>query len=358
MPDDTARRYYQAMLRRDPEYEGVFYVGVRTTGVFCRPTCPARKPRFENCAFFATAKDALHAGFRPCLRCRPLSHPNEVPEVVRRLVAAVEAEPEKRWRDADFRALGVDVGTARRAFKRRFGMTFVAYARARRMGLALRSLREGGTVIEAQLQAGYESASGFRDAFNRIIGSSPSAAEGPVLTAAWLDSPLGPMLAVADDDGLVLLEFVDRRGLETELRRLRAKAAIVPGTNAVLESIEVELSEYFAGRRCEFATPLKPLGSEFQRSVWRELGRIPPGETRTYGQVAAALGRPTAFRAVARANGANQLSIVIPCHRVVNADGSLGGYGGGLPRKQWLLAHERRSFGTAAPLFTAASAAD
>lgn len=357
MPEDTARRYYDALLRRDPDYEGVFYVGVRTTGVFCRPTCPARKPRFENCEFFATAKAALHAGFRPCLRCRPLSHPNEVPEVVRRLVEAVEREPERRWRDADFRALGVDVSTARRAFKRRFGMTFVEYARARRMGLALRSLREGHRVIEAQLEAGYESGSGFRDAFSRIIGSSPSAASGPVFTAAWIDTPLGPMLAVADDDALVLLEFVERRGLETELIRLRAKAAIVPGTNEVLAHIERELAEYFAGRRHDFTTPLRPVGSEFQRAVWAELGRIPPGETRTYAQVAQALGRPTAFRAVARANGTNQLAIVVPCHRVVNSDGTLGGYGGGVPRKEWLLAHERRWFGAARPLFSADAAA-
>ncbi|HZW27520.1 MAG TPA: trifunctional transcriptional activator/DNA repair protein Ada/methylated-DNA--[protein]-cysteine S-methyltransferase [Trueperaceae bacterium] len=359
MPEDTARRYYDALLRRDPDYEGVFYVGVRTTGVFCRPTCPARKPRFENCRFFDTPKAALHAGFRPCMRCRPLSHPNEMPEVVRRLVEAVEREPERRWRDADFRALGVDVSTARRAFKRRFGMTFVEYARARRMGLALKALREGGTVIEAQLEAGYESGSGFRDAFNRIIGSSPSAAQGPALTAAWLDTPLGPMLAVADDEGLVLLEFVERRGLETELRRLRARAAIVPGSNPVLASIERELAEYFAGQRHAFTVPLRPVGSEFQRAVWDELLRIPPGETRSYGEIAAALGRPTASRAVARANGSNQLAIVIPCHRVVNADGTLGGYGGGVPRKEWLLAHERRWFAPERPLFAReASAAD
>lgn len=351
MTEAVTRRYYQALLTRDAEYEGVFYVGVRTTGVFCRPTCPARKPRLENCEFFATAKAALHAGYRPCLRCRPLSHPNEVPAVVRTLVEAVEREPERRWRDADFRALGVDVSTARRAFKRRFGMTFVEYARARRMGLALQVIREGGSVITAQQSVGYESGSGFRDAFNRIIGSAPSAAEGPVMAAAWLDTPLGPMLAIADDEALVLLEFVERRGLETELRRLRAKAAIVPGSNDVLASIERELAAYFAGQLHAFATPIRPLGSEFRRTVWAELLRIPPGETRTYAEVARAIGRPTAFRAVAQANGANQLAVVVPCHRVVNADRSLGGYGGGVPRKEWLLAHERRSFGPVGPLF-------
>src|SRR5690606_37697563 len=137
MTEAVTRRYYQALLTRDAEYAGVFYVGVRPTGAFCRPTCPARNPPLANCGLFATAKAAPPAGSRPCLRCRPLSHPNEVPAVVRTLVEAVEREPERRWRDADFRALGVDVSTARRAFKRRFGMTFVEYARARRMGLAL-----------------------------------------------------------------------------------------------------------------------------------------------------------------------------------------------------------------------------
>ncbi|HEX7001145.1 MAG TPA: trifunctional transcriptional activator/DNA repair protein Ada/methylated-DNA--[protein]-cysteine S-methyltransferase [Trueperaceae bacterium] len=340
----AGRRYYRALLERDAEYDGVFYVGVTTTGVFCRPTCPARKPRYEHCEFFRTAKEALHASFRPCKRCRPLSHPNDMPEVVARLVQAVEQEPERRWRDRDFRALGVDVSTARRQFKRRFNMTFMEYARARRMGMALESIRNGGSVIDAQMDTGYESDSGFRSAFNRIIGTAPSAPNARALHAAWLDSPLGPMLAIADDDALLLLEFVERRGLETELRRLQARAAIVPGRTAVTEHIERELAEYFAGERSTFETPLEPIGSEFQRNVWSELGRIPPGTTISYGELAERIGRPTAFRAVAQANGANQLALVIPCHRVVNANGELGGYGGGVPRKQWLLDHERRWF--------------
>lgn len=344
----AARRYYRALLERDTEYDGVFYVGVTTTGVFCRPTCPARKPRYENCEFFRTAKEALHASFRPCKRCRPLSHPNDMPEVVARLVQAVEREPERRWRDRDFRALGVDVSTARRQFKRRFGMTFMEYARARRMGMALERIRNGGSVIDAQLDTGYESDSGFRSAFNRIIGTAPSAPDARAVYASWLDSPLGPMLAIADDDALLLLEFVERRGLETELRRLQARTAIIPGRTVVTDRIEAELHEYFAGERSTFDTPLEPMGSAFQRSVWRELGRIPPGTTISYGELAARIGRPTAFRAVAQANGANQLALVIPCHRVVNANGELGGYGGGVPRKQWLLDHERRWFSISA----------
>lgn len=337
-------QYYQALLQKNPQYEGVFYVGVKTTGVFCRPTCSARKPKYEHCEFFETAEQALLAAFRPCKRCRPLSHPNQVSDLVRKLVDAVEQNPEKRWKDRDFQALSVDAATARRQFKKRFGMTFVAYARARRMGIAMKQIRSGESVIDAQLSAGYESGSGFRDAFARIMGAAPSLLkQAQVLKAAWLDTPLGPMLAVADEQALHILEFVDRRGLEREIERLRkkTKAVIIPGDTPPLQSIAIELKQYFAGQLQEFKTPLMLLGSDFQRQVWQELQKIPYGETRSYAEQAKNLGKPSAFRAVANANGANQLAIVIPCHRVINTGGGLGGYGGGLTRKQWLIDHEK-----------------
>ncbi len=335
-----SERWYRALLSRDAEFEGVFYVGVKTTGVFCRPTCPARKPNPENCEFFPTARAALHASYRPCKRCRPLSHPNVAPELVARLVALVESEPERRWREQDFRDRGIDTSTARRQFRKRFGMTVLEYARARRMGLALDSIRNGGSVMDAQLDTGFESGSGFRDAFNRIIGTPPSSRDQAVLKATWLDTPLGPMLAIASEQELVLLEFVERRGLETELKRLRGKVAIVPGMTGPLTSIKRELEEYFAGERRGFETPLKLMGTPFQQDVWRELQRIPYGEAISYLELARRVGRPMAFRAVAQANGANQLALVIPCHRVINTGGKIGGYGGGVPRKEWLLAME------------------
>jgi len=173
--------YYQALMSKNPEYEGIFYVGVKTTGVFCRPTCPARKPKFENCEFFETAKEALLASFRPCQRCQPLSHPNQVSSIVQSLVNSIEHHPEKRWKEQDFRELSIDASTARRQFKKRFGMTFVEYARAKRMGLAMKQIREGDSVINAQLSTGYESSSGFRDAFSRIMGAAPSQASHRIL---------------------------------------------------------------------------------------------------------------------------------------------------------------------------------
>lgn len=345
LPAENNPEYYQALLDKNPDYEGIFYVGVKTTGVFCRPTCPARKPKFENCEFFETAQQALLASFRPCQRCRPLSHPHQVSELVQTLVNAVEANPSKRWKDKDFQELSVDASTARRQFKKRFGMTFVEYARARRMGIAMQQIRKGAPVIDAQLDAGYESSSGFRDAFSRIMGAAPTlSGQNHILKASWLDTKLGPMIAIADEDALYLLEFVDRRGLEREVERLRqrTKSAILPGITEPIRSIENELHQYFEGTLKAFKTPLFLLGSPFQKRVWEELQAIPYGETRSYADIAAAMGVPSAFRAVANANGANQIAIVIPCHRVINSNGEFGGYGGGLPRKKWLITHERK----------------
>lgn len=342
---DKKIKFYQALLDKKTEYEGIFFVGVKTTGVFCRPTCPARKPKLENCEFYETAQQALLASFRPCKRCQPLLHPNYVSELISTLVKAIEANPEKRWKDSDFKALSIDASTARRQFKKRFGMTFVEYARARRMGIALKEIRSGKSVINAQITTGYESSSGFRDAFSKIMGAAPTSHNHHnILRAAWLDTCLGPMIAIANSAALYLLEFVDRRGLEREIERLRnrTKSAILPGYTQVTRLIETDLTHYFNGTLKEFKTPFFFLGSPFQQRVWQELKKIPIGETRSYADLSNALGKPTAYRAVAQANGANQLSLIIPCHRVINSDGQLGGYGGGITRKEWLLNHEKR----------------
>ncbi|MBL0941695.1 MAG: bifunctional transcriptional activator/DNA repair protein Ada [Alphaproteobacteria bacterium] len=343
---ENKKEYYQSLIDKNGEYEGVFYVGVKTTGVFCRPTCPARKPKFENCEFFETAQQALLASFRPCKRCCPLSHPHQTSELIQTLVKAVEDNPSMRWKEKDFQALSIDASTVRRQFKKRFGMTFVAYARARRMGLAIKQIKSGEAVIEAQLEAGYESGSGFREAFSRLMGVAPALlGDRTILKASWLDTKLGPMLAIADENILHLLEFVDRRGLERELERLRQrlKAAIIPGVTSPIHSIEKELKEYFEGSLREFNTPLMFFGSPFQMSVWQALNKIPYGETRSYLDIAATIGRPSAIRAAATANGANQFAIIIPCHRVINTNGDLGGYAGGLVRKKWLIDHEKLS---------------
>jgi AraC family transcriptional regulator of adaptative response/methylated-DNA-[protein]-cysteine methyltransferase len=331
----------RAFDERDSTYDGVFYVAVKTTGIFCRPVCTAKKPKRENVEFFATGREAMFAGYRPCLRCKPLTAGQQPPELVSKLLAAINTEPGGRIRDGDLRGMGIDPSTARRQFQKQFGMTFQAYHRALRMGSALKQVRRGKRVIDSQLEAGFESGSGFRDAFARLFGTSPTRGGGTAcLLARWLDTPLGAMLALADDDGLHVLDFVDRRGLERELERIAKRYAIVPGPHAVLDQTEREMREYFRGTRREFSIPLAHRGTDFQRGVWDQLVQIEPGVTRSYAEIARRIGLPKGVRAVARANGDNYRAIVVPCHRVIGSDGSLTGYGGGLARKQWLLDHE------------------
>lgn len=341
-PADTM---YQALLNRDASFEGIFFVGVRTTGIFCRPTCSAKKPARQNVDFFPTPGEALHGGYRPCLRCQPMDPDKRPPKLIERLRAEVEKAPGGRLTDKELSALAIDPSTARRQFKRHYGMTFQAYHRARRMGLALRKVRKGGRVSEAKDESGFESESGFREAFTRIFGDTPTVAkERSGLFAERIETPLGTMLAVAGDEGLRLLEFTDRRALERELSilRQRLRTNVVPGQHPHLGSIRTQLASYFAGERLEFDVPLAPVGSDFQMRTWELLRTIPPGETRSYSWMADGLKIPGARRAVGRANGTNMLCIIIPCHRVIRANGTLCGYGGGLWRKKWLLEHERK----------------
>ena len=337
---------YGALSRRDAAYEGVFFTGVKTTGIFCRPTCRAKRPKFENVEFFPTVVEALHGGYRPCLMCRPMDATKPVPPLIEKLRRAVETTPDGRVTDKDLAAMHIEPSTARRQFKAYHGMTFHAYQRARRMGLALRDVKAGRPVVEVQLDRGYESSCGFREAFTRVFGAAPRGTKAEeCLLARRIETPLGTMLALADGQGLRLLEFVDRRGLERELvgLRRRLKCVIVPGDNVALEKTANQLGEYFTGKRMKFDLPLAPVGSDFQQRVWAELRRIAPGKTRSYADMAKRLGIPKAPRAIGRANGSNMLAIVIPCHRVIRADGSLCGYAGGIWRKQRLLDHERSS---------------
>lgn len=183
----------------------------------------------------------------------------------------------------------------------------------------------------------------LKNTISKIMSATSNKVQVNVLKSAWLETPLGPMVVIADEEGLYLLEFLERRGLEREIERLRERksAAIIPGETAAIKSIEKELKQYFSGKLLAFKTPVHLIGSEFQKSVWRALQKIPIGTTCSYADQARAIGKPTAFRAVANANGMNPLGIIIPCHRVINTNGALGGYGGGLSRKEWLLKHER-----------------
>ncbi len=335
----------EAFLGRDPTFEGVFVTAVTTTGIFCRPTCSARPPLAEHITFFATPREAVLAGFRPCLRCRPLEPKGSPPEWLRPLLDAVEDDPTRRWSDQDVRRRGVSPERVRRWFKVHHGMTFQAYHRARRLGLALGAMKAGDSVGRAAVEAGFDSLSGFQEAFQQQFGASPRAAlDGArVIRVTRTATPLGPMLIGSTDDALVLLEFVDRRQLAAQIRRIgqRLGAVFVPDGSEVIRRAEVQLGEYFAGGRRTFDLPLQLVGSGFENDVWNALLEIPFGETRSYAEIARRVGRGTAVRAVGRANGMNAVAVVVPCHRVVGSDGRLVGYGGGLWRKERLLELER-----------------
>lgn len=335
----------RAYQERDDSFNGIFFLGVRTTGIFCRPTCPARNPLPKNVEYFATTREALAAGYRPCKRCRPLEL-DEQPAWACRLLDEIERNPSTRITDGELASRGLDPATVRRHFQRHFGMTFQAYARARRLAGALHHLRAGTPLDKVVFASGYESHSGFRDAFARTFGSTPrNGRNRDCIQLAWLKSPLGPLVAGATAEGVCLLEFTDQPRLDTQLAALGKLFAVpaVPGMNGHLRQLTQELESYFAGSLWHFSVPLVYPGTDFQESVWNELRRIPYGETRSYEELAAAMGRRTGQRAVGRANGLNRIAIVIPCHRVIRKDGHLGGYGGGLRRKQCLLALEKRN---------------
>ncbi|WP_223487461.1 bifunctional transcriptional activator/DNA repair enzyme AdaA [Pseudomonas sp. A-RE-19] len=330
----------RAMLERDTAYEGVFFTAVKTTGIFCRPSCTARKPKPENVEFFAHADEAMSAGYRACLRCKPLDAAAIAPDWVQRLLKSVDADPELRWTDAQLLVEGIEPLKLRRWFKQHFGMTFHAWLRSRRLGIALGGIKQGESIDNAAFDSGYESLSGFRDAFQKSFHITPGrAAHSEPLLFTRLTTPLGPMIAMAEQRGLVLLEFLDRPALTKEIEELQNRYgyAVAPGHNGHLQQIEEELTQYFAGKRTGFNVPLHLPGSAFARQVWAELMKIPYGQTSTYGAIAAQLGKPGASRAVGMANGQNRLAIILPCHRVIGADGSLTGYGGGQPRKAFLL---------------------
>jgi AraC family transcriptional regulator, regulatory protein of adaptative response / methylated-DNA-[protein]-cysteine methyltransferase len=339
---------YRALLERDPAYDGSIYYGIRSTGIFCRPVCGARKPKRQNVRFFDSAKAALDAGFRPCKLCRPLEAAEgggELPAGMARLMDELAADPSFRPRAQDLRGRGLDPSTVRRFFKKRYGMTFQAFARSVRLSRAFDAIRCGASVTDAAFSSGYGSLSGFGDAAKAATGKSPSAAAAGAFWLSRLETPLGAMVAGAYGGRLCLLEFADRRALETEIkdleRRLGTKA--LPGRSALHDEAQRQLGEYFGGTRKAFELPLLYPGSDFERAVWEALMAIPYGETRSYGAQAVSLGRPEAVRAVAGANGRNRIALVIPCHRVIGADGSLTGYAGGLERKRFLLELEARA---------------
>ena len=346
LPD--AETMYRALLRRDASYEGLFVVAVKTTGVFCRSTCTARKPKRENVEFFPSPREALQYGYRPCRLCRPLEMKGAAPGWLGPLLEEIEANPDLRLPAGELRRRGLEPGRVRRWFQRHFGMSFAAWLRALRVGRAFGRIRRGDKVIDAAFDTGYESLSGFTESFKRTTGFPPSDGRTrSLLVMTRILTPFGPMVAGAVEGGICLFEFADRRMLATQMKRLRRHFDTEPvlGTHPLLDQLRKEIAEYFDGTRTRFDVPLAPRGTPFQMKVWEGLRTIPYGTVRSYAEQAERLGMPKAVRAVAKANGDNGIAILIPCHRVVGSDGKLTGYGGGLWRKKYLLDLEQKHKG-------------
>ncbi len=334
---------YRAFVDRDASFEGLFVMGVRTTGIFCRPTCPARKPLRENVEFFPRAGDALAAGYRPCHRCKPLEAKGRTPDWLQPLLETVDEDPSRRWTMSEVQDFGVDPARVRRWFQAQHGMTFLAYLRARRLGRAFSRIQEGAGILDSAMDADFDSVSAFGEALRKITGESPGKArDRHALRVNQVPSPLGPIMVAGDEKAVHLIEFWDRRMLETQFTVLEKRLGVVffPGETDPIRQIGDELAAYFSGDLRNFKTPLIFPGSQHQEQVWQALLTVPYGETWTYGQLAAHVGRASAVRSVARAVGENRLAIVVPCHRIVGANGLLTGYGGGLWRKRFLLNHE------------------
>jgi len=337
---------YKALVEKDVAFEGTFYAAVKTTGIFCRPTCTARKPKAENVEFFNTTKEAILKGYRPCKVCNPLEKIGETPGYIKDLLNELNADPSLKFKDWNLNLRGIEPSKLRRWFLKNHGITFHAYQRMFRINSAFKKIQNGESVTSVAFDSGYESLSGFTDSFKSIVGVSPSKSkESHLIDISRIETPLGTMYACANDQGICLLEFTDRKMLETEFKILtkRLNATIIQGANIHFELLKHQLEEYFAGQRKEFTVPLCPVGTEFQQTVWMSLQTIPYGTTCSYNQQAASMDKPTAIRAVANANGMNKISILIPCHRVIGENGNLTGYGGGLWRKKWLLDLEKNN---------------
>lgn len=341
--DAVCNTWYQALIARASDYAGIFFVGVKTTGVFCIATCRARKPKRENVLFYSDMKSAIDAGFRPCKVCRPTENACTAPPDVERALALLRSNPQTKISDDVLREHQISPEALRRWFRKHHGMTFQAYQRMLRVNEAMQSLKSGRKATETAFDSGYDSLSGFGYTFKKLTGAAPTDLASVILIQRFT-TPLGPMFVCATDKGICLLEFTDRKMLETEfgdLQRL-CKARILAGENAHTRQAIKEIDEYFLGTRTHFTVPLDTPGSVFQQTVWQTLPAVECGKTEPYAMLAEKMERPDAVRAVANATGANRIAIIIPCHRIIGKNGALGGYGGGVARKKWLLEHEEK----------------
>ena len=331
---------WAAFERRDRSWDGRVIGAVKTTGIYCKPSCPARRPRRENVEFFADAAAAGEAGYRPCLRCRP-DQVGRDREAVAKAVALIEGAETPPSLTELAMAVGYAPHHFQRLFTRDLGVSPATYARGLRAKRAEKHLEENERVTDAIYDAGYSAPSRFYADAKQRLGMTPSAwrdgGRGETIRWTTFDSPLGPMLIAATAKGICRLTFEEG---EAALRRIFPKAHLLEDDGGMAELVEGALAAIQTPALAP-ELPIDVAGTAFQEAVWRELRKIPLGETRSYAEIASAVGKPGAVRATGTANGSNHVAVLIPCHRVVRSDGSLGGYAGGLDRKRKLLDAER-----------------
>lgn len=332
---------WSAVTRRDRSFDGRFVTGVLTTGIYCRPSCAARHPARSNVLFFPDGASAQAAGLRACKRCLPDDVSRDEVAIAKALSLLSGDEPPALEKLAG--SVGYAPHHFHRLFKRHVGVTPAAFVRGLRAGRAEKAISENDRVTDAIYDAGYSGPSRFYAETRGRLGMTPTAwkngGAGAVIRWAVADTSLGKMLVAATEKGICRLSFDEDEG---ELHRRFPNATIKAG-DATLDNLVKGAVEAVKNPGQMPDLPLDVAGTAFQQAVWAELMRIPPGETRSYAQIAAAVGRPNAVRAAGSANGANNVAVLIPCHRVIRSDGSLGGYAYGLERKEKLLTAERNA---------------
>lgn len=342
-----SRKLWRAIESRDAALDGVFVYAVRSTGIYCRPSCPARRPHSKNVRFFALPEIAEREGFRACRRCRPQEAPRSAESrLVGRICHLIEGAEDGRVRLAELaRTCNISPTHLQRTFRRLVGISPRSYAEAIRLRRLKNHLRKGADVTTAMYEAGYSSTSRLYERSNHQLGMTPATyrrgGRGMEIGYSIAASPLGRLLVAGTDRGIsaIYLGDTDMR-LEAELHREYPEAMVRKNASAVSRWVR-ELVRHLSGKQQRLDLPLDVAATAFQRCVWEHLQKIPYGATRTYGDIARALERPSATRAVARACATNPVSVVIPCHRVVRGDGSLAGYRWGIERKRSLLEMEK-----------------
>ncbi|WP_320325997.1 bifunctional transcriptional activator/DNA repair enzyme AdaA [Absicoccus intestinalis] len=328
---------WQAIIHCDASYDGKFYYGVKTTGIYCRPSCKSRVPKLENVCFFTSQKEAEEAGFRPCKRCRPdiFSY-----DPIETLASQTKEIIDQHFQDPTqlnlhLKNMGVTRKHASAVFKKQYDITLSDYIRQTRMAYARQLLQDGLSILDVSLEVGDSNLSSFYDQFHREIGMSPARYRqifAKDISRTQIETPIGNLQIMASKEAILCIE--------------QSSISIDPMIHADasgkwIEACCKELKEYFDKERTSFDLPLALEGTDFQKQVWQQLQTIPYGQTRTYGEIAAQIGHAKASRAVGMANHNNPILILVPCHRVIGADGSLTGYAAGLEAKKYLLALEK-----------------